>query len=209
MMINKDWTGNKKTTFVQLGASNHSLTERETNDFYATDPNSLEIFLRALKRDNIQLHNRIWECACGNGNLSKLLVSKGYKVLSTDLFDRGYGIGNIDFLTFSNDIYKDFSLTSDILTNPPYKYAQKFVEQAINILANGYYCIMYLKIQFLEGKERRKLFNKYPPKYVYVNSSRQTCYINGDMSKKMSSASCYCWYIWQKGFHGETIVRWI
>lgn len=209
MMINKDWTGNKKTTFVQLGASNHSLTEREINDYYATDPNSLNIFLKALKRDNIKLHNKIWECACGNGHLSKLLETKGYEVLSTDLVDRGYGIGNIDFLDFSNDIYKDFVLTADILTNPPYKYAKNFVEHAIDILADEYYCVMYLKIQFLEGKERRKLFDKYPPKYVYVNSSRQTCYINGDMSKKMSSASCYCWYIWQKGFHGETIVRWI
>lgn len=27
--MNKDWTGNKKTTFVQLGASNHTEKERE------------------------------------------------------------------------------------------------------------------------------------------------------------------------------------
>ena len=36
--MSKDWTGNKPTTFVQMGASNHSLLEREENDFYATDP---------------------------------------------------------------------------------------------------------------------------------------------------------------------------
>ncbi len=68
---------------------------------------------------------------------------------------------------------------------------------------------MFLKIQFLEGQARKELFKNYPPKYVYVNSTRQTCYINGDMSKKMSSATCYCWYIWEKGWKGETIVRWI
>ena len=60
--MNKDWTGNKKSTFVTLGASNHSEGEREINDFYATDPNALEIFLKALERDNFKLHNRIWEC---------------------------------------------------------------------------------------------------------------------------------------------------
>ena len=73
----KDWTGNKSTTFVQLGASNHSSKEREINDFYATDPYSLKIFLEALKRDNIELHKKIWECACGQGHLSEVLIGGG------------------------------------------------------------------------------------------------------------------------------------
>lgn len=42
----KDWKGNQKTTFVCLGASNHSLTEREDNDYYATDPQSVGITAR-------------------------------------------------------------------------------------------------------------------------------------------------------------------
>lgn len=201
----KDWTGNSKTTFVTLGASNHSEGEREVNDFYSTDPESLEIFLKALERDNFKLHNRIWECACGQGHLSKVLESKGYDVVSSDLIDRGYGKTNYDFLKSTKCYYP----CADILTNPPYKYAKEFVERSLNILDDGYYCVMFLKIQFLEGKERRNLFNKYPPKYVYVNSARQTCYINGDMSKKMSSATCYCWFIWEKGFTGEPIIRWI
>ena len=75
----KDWTGNRKTTFVQLGASNHSNHDREENDFYATDPKSLEIFLEALDRDNFKLHNRIWECACGQGHLSEVLKNMGIK----------------------------------------------------------------------------------------------------------------------------------
>lgn len=40
----KDWTGNKKSTFVTLGANNHCHHERENNDYYATDPKALEIF---------------------------------------------------------------------------------------------------------------------------------------------------------------------
>ena len=60
----KDWIGNKKSTFVQLGASNHSEKEREENDFYATDPKALELFLDKLDEDKIELHHQIWECAC-------------------------------------------------------------------------------------------------------------------------------------------------
>lgn len=199
----KDWTGNSKTTFAQLGASNHSETEREVNDFYATDPNTLEIFLKALERDGFKLHNHIWEPACGMGHLSKVLESKSYEVFSTDLINRGYGQYNQDFLQLRT------TGEQDILTNPPYKYAKEFVEHSLEILKDGYYCIMLLKIQFLEGKDRRKLFDKFPPKYIYINSSRQLCYLNGDMSNKISSATCYCWFIWEKGFTGEPVIRWI
>ena len=202
--MNKDWIGNKTTTYAILGASNHSETERAKNDFYATDPKTLEIFLEALKRDNLKLHNHIWECACGKGHLSKVLETEGYDVWSTDLIDRGYGTTNTDFLKSIPDEW-----SGDILTNPPYKYAKEFVEKAIEITRIGAYVIMLLKIQFLEGKDRKKLFDKYPPRYVYVNSARQLCYLNGDMSNKMSSATCYCWFIWENGFKGEPIIRWI
>ena len=201
--MNKDWTGNKSTTFAQLGASNHSEGEREANDFYATDPNTLEIFLDALKRDGVYLNQDIWEPSCGMGHLSKVLENHYYNVYSSDLIDRGYGETGVDFL-------KDNVLWhGDIITNPPYKYASEFVEQAMKDLKFGNKCIMLLKIQFLEGQARRELFAKYPPKYVYVNSARQTCYINGDMSKKMSSASCYCWFVWEKGFVGAPTIRWV
>lgn len=202
----KDWIGNKKTTFVTLGASNHSDKEREIDDFYATDPHALEIFLEKLKEDDIKLHKNIWECACGQGHLSEVLKKYGYDVYSSDKVDRGYGEKQIDFLqqkSFDNE------LKIDILTNPPYKYAKEFVEKALKIQNSGYYTIMFLKIQFLEGQARKELFKQNPPRYVYVNSTRQCCCINGDMSKKMSSATCYCWYIWEKGWKGETTVRWI
>lgn len=201
----KNWTGNKKSTFATLGSSNHSDKDREINDFYSTDPKSLHLFLDALKKDKeIKLSKNIWECACGKGHLSEVLKERGYNVYSSDLVDRSYGRPNINFLEDTID-FSNF----DILTNPPYRYAKEFVERGIDIVGDGHYVIMFLKIQFLEGQARRELFNKYPPKYVYINSARQTCYINGDMSKKMSSAMCYCWFIWEKGFNGEPTLRWI
>ena len=63
----------KSTSFIILGASNHSDKEREQNDFYATDPHALDIFLNKLDQDNIKLHENIWECACGTGHLSEVL----------------------------------------------------------------------------------------------------------------------------------------
>lgn len=203
-MINKDWIGNQKSTFVMLGASNHSEKEREKEDYYATDPHALEIFLDKLKEDNIELHHNIWECACGEGHLSKVLEKRKFNVFSTDLIQRGYGEGNIDFLQVANK-----NTHFDILTNPPYKYAKEFVEKSLEIQADGYYTIMFLKIQFLEGQARKEMFKKYPPKYVYVNSARQLCAMNGEFEKYRATALCYCWYIWEKGFAGEPTIRWI
>lgn len=111
--------------------------------------------------------------------------------------------GGVDFLQYNKQI------NFDILTNPPYKYAQEFVEHALNIQQARNKTIMFLKVQFLEGQKRSELFKKYPPKYVYVNTRRQICYLNGDMTKKMSSATCYCWYVWEKGFKGEPKIKWI
>ena len=199
---NNDWTGNSHSTFVCLGASNHTEKERETNDYYATDPHSLIIFLEKLKQDGIVLNRNIWECACGGGHLSKVLENGGYNVLSSDKVDRGYGIIK-DFLTC------DDKFDGDILTNPPYAYAKQFVETALNKVNIGNRVIMLLKIQFLESKSRKLLFDKSPPKYVYVNSERQLCSMNGNFEKYTASALCYCWFVWEKGYKGETIVRWI
>ena len=51
-MSNADWKGNSTALFSIMTSSSHSDTEREKNDFYSTDPKTLEIFLDALKRDN-------------------------------------------------------------------------------------------------------------------------------------------------------------
>ena len=102
-----------------------------------------------LERDKNTLSNEIWECACGQGHLSEVLKQHGYIVNSTDLIDRGYGIGGIDFLQYNEEI------NCDILTNPPYKYDKDFVEHALNIQRDGNKTIMLLKIQFLEGQKRR------------------------------------------------------
>ena len=72
---------------------------------------------------------------------------------STDLVDRGYGKGNVDFVACT----KQFD--GDIITNPPYKFAKEFVEKGLELVPEGRRVFMFLKLQFLEGKTRRKLFD--------------------------------------------------
>lgn len=196
-----DWVGNSNSIYRTLGASNHTDKERESNDYYATDPKAAELLLEVE-----ELHTWIWECACGEGHLAEVFRKHGHFVKATDLIDRGYGCGRVDFLQENIRFY------GDIVTNPPYKYAKEFVEHAMETVANGYKVCMFLKLQFLEGKARRALFDKYPPKCVYVSSGRLLCAKNGDFEKARAnggSAVAYAWFVWQKGYTGDTVIKWI
>lgn len=195
--MGKDWIGNKEGVFRTLGASNHSLGEREENDYYATEPKATEWLLK-LETFN----GPILEPSCGEGHISEVLINGGYQVVSRDLIDRGYG-EVADFLSIDNTEWN-----GDIITNPPYKYAQEFVEKALQIIPNGCKVAMFLKVQYLEGKRRRKMFDVMPPKRIWVSSSRLKCAINGDFDNMTGSATAYAWFIWEKGFHGDTIIKW-
>lgn len=184
--------------------------EREENDYYATNPHALEVFLDKLDSDNIELNKNIWEPACGEGHLSKLLEDKGYNVKSTDLINRGYGKGGINFIEQGKSLLGEKEeWGGDILTNPPFKLAEDFVRVGMDILSPGNKLLLFLKIQFLESQKRKKLFKNYPLKYVYCYSERQQCAKNADFEKYTATTQFYAWYIWERGFDGETILRWI
>jgi len=192
---------NKVAVYSTLGARNYAKNVRQKDDFYATPPIAITKLLEKEK-----FHNNIWECACGEGHISRILKFYGYKVRSTDLFYRGYGKGGIDFMNVSKEdlwYYKK----SDIITNPPYKYALKFVEKALSLVDDGYKVAMLLRIQFLESKSRKKLFEENPPKVVYVFSERIGCWQDGKPTH--GSAICFCWFVWEKGYKGDPIIKWI
>jgi hypothetical protein len=193
-MINKDWIGNKKSTFVTLGSSSHTDSKREENDYYATDP----ICAKELYELGLGLYN-VWEPSCGEGHLARFFDEQGILAKATDLIDRGYG-EQADFLK------QETSHDGWIVTNPPYKYAQEFCEKAITLSGN---VAMFLKLTFLEGQKRKLFFKKHPPKYVYVYSARRKCAINGNFESVGSSAAAYAWFVWEKDFFGQPIIEWI
>lgn len=190
----KDWTGNYHSVCGCLGAHNECAEDREENDFYATQPIAIEWL---MKLEN--LNHNIWESACGKGHLAKPLIEAGYNVKCTDLVDRGFGVGGVDFFE-QTEMFE-----GDIITNPPYKYAQEFIEHALELVPEGNKVCMFLKVQFLEGKRRRKLFEEHPPKRIWVSTSRIQCGKNGEFKGSMVA---YAWYIWEKGYKGETTLKW-
>lgn len=226
-MANKDWTGNGDSIFRALGASNHSDKEREPHEFYATDPVALDRLSAVYP-----IAHKVWEPSCGQGHLSKWLVEHGHDVLSTDLIDRGYGIGGVDFFSVFADglfndkendkLVRDWYLKDnpnlkepfDILTNPPYNVSLRYVLHALDIIPDNGRVIMFVKTTFLEGKERReKIYDINPPRWVLQFSERVLCAKNGIFEydgKRISSAVSYAFMVWNK--HNEekiTQIKWI
>ena len=194
----KDRKGNSRSTFATLGASTHSDHNREENDYYATDPKAAKLLL-----DIEPELTDIWEPACGDGHLAGVFAEYNKLAAATDLIDRGYGKPNVDFLQSSHHH------NGDIVTNPPFRYALEFAQKSLDLIPEVRKVAMFLRIQFLEGKARRKFFDEYPPKTVYVATSRIKCAMNGDFESTKGSAALYAWFVWQKGWKGETVIRWI
>lgn len=141
MAIKKPITNNFFTT---LGSTAHALWEREQNDFYATDPIAIKLLLEQEK-----FKNTILEPACWMGHLSKPLIEAWYEVESYDLVDRGYW-----------KVKNFFDITKwnwDIITNPPYAIAQKFVEHSLDIIKPWAKVALFLKVLFLESRTRKKI----------------------------------------------------
>jgi hypothetical protein len=61
--------------------------------------------------DNEKFMGDIWEPACGDGAMSRVLAQTGQQVISSDLYRRGFGEIGVDFL--DNDRRAD-----NIVTNP-------------------------------------------------------------------------------------------
>lgn len=148
----RDWKGGRASTFKTIGASNHCDEPRADKDYYATEPAATDWLCKIEK-----FRGPILEPSCGEGHISRQLIAAGYEVESRDIADRGYG-KVADFLSTEN-----IRWDGDIVTNPPYAFAQEFVEKSLAIIPDGRKVAMFLKLTFLEGKRRAELFRNTPP----------------------------------------------
>lgn len=192
--------------FKQVGASNHTESIRQSEDFYATHPETIKYLLEFCQDAGIELPKTVIETSVGAGHLAKELESKGYDIEAYDIVDRGWHDTIVqDFLQLEH-----LQTTEDkcFIQNPPFKKALPFVRKCLSLCDEGEYVCSFLKIQFLEGQERNIFFNDNPPKYVVVFAKRTRCALSGNFENIDSGAMCYCWFIWQKGFKGAPTISW-
>lgn len=150
--------------------------------------------------DNEKFKGDIWECACGDGAMSEVLKEATSHIVSSDLYDRGYGETGHDFLSTSRK-------STNIITNPPYNSAEGFINKGVEQAKSKF--ALLLRLAFLEGAGRaRGIYTHIPPSRVWVFSERITFYPKG-ATVTSSGTTAYAWFVWDKNHSGGTDLRWI
>lgn len=198
--MSKEWKGNKKSVSTMLGISTTWHPEnRAAGDYYTTDPTAVEQFVKHLHRIRGYItaqfcSDTIWEPACGCGNISQVLESHGYKVVSSDLYDRRYGTSGIDFLKSAEVPDR----CSTIITNPPYALADDFVKHAMDILPNYGRYFALMNLSYLAGQKRfKEIYNNGYLRAIHVYSHRIHCYKNNENTGHSSPVN-YAWFEYYK-----------
>ena len=170
---------------------------KQSRDFYPTPPWAVNAL---LEYENFA--GKILEPACGTGNISIMLQEKGFSVISSDIADYGYGEPNVDFFSVKKRI-------DNIITNPPYNEADKFVKHALQLATKK--IALLLRLSFLEGAKRyNDIYATTPPTTVLVFTKRLT--FNPELIKGNSGSGhvTYAWFIWDKEKLGESpTIKWI
>ncbi|MCZ7595646.1 MAG: hypothetical protein M5U16_12670 [Hyphomicrobium sp.] len=150
--------------------------------------------------DNEPFRGGIWECACGDGAMARILETASRKVISSDLYDRGFGESGHNFIGSRRT-------ADNIVTNPPYNCAEAFVKTGA-VQAKRKFALL-LRLAFLEGANRSNtIFSKLPPARVWVFSERITFYPKG-AERKGTGTTAYAWFVWDKDSPNRTELKWL
>jgi hypothetical protein len=163
-------------------------------DFYDTPVVAVHALLKVEK-----LPYRIWEPACGTGNIAGVLINAGHAVYASDLNDRGYGVPRIDFLLPGPPTDCDA-----IVTNPPFALAEEFVAIA---LERAPLVIMLLRLAFLESDRRTGILEGRGLARVHVFRKRlPMMHRSGWEGRKANSGMAFAWFVWDHSHVGPTTI---
>jgi hypothetical protein len=170
-----------------MAGGNPASGASQPRGFYPTPADVTKALLSVEK-----FEGGIWEPACGNGAISKLLIAAGYKVVSTDIHPLGYG-SPADFLKVEP------RQVANIVTNPPFDLARKFIEHAM--LFKPKKLALMLKATYWHAKNRHALFERYQPARVYPLLWRPDFMELGRPTMEVQ------WCVWDSAHSGGTIYQ--
>lgn len=169
--------------------------ERDPHNWYVEPEEATEALL-VVER----FAGKIWDPACGQGNIVNTLIDRGYSAFGTDIVQRHDGAewwaGQFDFLTDQYPLG-----APNIVMNPPFfraKGAEAFIRRALDIATTK--VAAFVDLRFLAGAERAKgLYTDHPPDRVWIITPRLSCppgeYLKSGGEAKGGTAD-WCWMVW-------------
>jgi len=157
--------------------------ERKPQDAYQTPGWALECVLQ-----HASWARKIWEPACGDGNLVRVLVDSGLfaEVYATDIKD------GEDFFSF-----RDSRGCDGIVTNPPYTDSAVFIQHAIDLMmpVSGF-VMMLLPNDYACAKSRKHLFAESQTFAKKIELTQRIVWFERDDNKRAAPSENHAWYVW-------------
>jgi hypothetical protein len=164
--------------------------------FHATPPRAVRALLTVETFNGI-----IWEPCCGDGAISRVLEAAGYTVISTDLVDRGYGIGGHDFLA-------DHTIVADsVITNPPYGGLAKLIVSHALTRVTGKVA-MLLPVRWQAAQGHRHLMDRCARIWVFSRrlQMHRAGYIEAG-GKVGGPQMDVAWFVFEPNHSGPTMTK--
>jgi hypothetical protein len=173
-------------------------------DFYETPA---EVTNELLKREKFDKDGLIWEPACGNGAIVKVLEEYGFDNIDAfDIAEREFDCIETDFLkinmAFGGGI--DWHIPDYIITNPPFTLALPFVKQSLKFAKKK--VAMLLRMQFYETSGRYEFLKENPPVRIYSISDRPVMLGEDGKPVMKSGMMWFGWFVWEIGYKGHTTI---
>jgi hypothetical protein len=169
-------------------------------DYFPTPPWAT----RALAKHCVDLSNkRVWEPACGDGHMSRVLAESAW-VYASDVHDYGWGHEVHDFLM--PFLPHDMGAVDWVITNPPFRLAEQFIQRGLEVARCG--VAVLVRLAFVESIQRyESLFRDREPAIIAQFVERVPM-VKGKVDEDASSATAYCWMIWNR-LPSPTRMQWI
>ena len=199
--------------------------KREVSDYYATPIPVIQSFLRAWAQDfDPDLvkspHSGVFAgiksildpCAGGVkhkfvGGCEPMAYPEAIR-LSAELFPDLQTVTTVDIRADSPaDVHGDYRMLPSkggfdlIISNPPFCFAQEFIERALTQVGRGGYVAMLLRLNYFGSDERFPFWNRHMPYRCYVNHKRISFTKNGK-----SDSIEYMHAIWQEGHYPSSTM---
>ena len=171
--------------------STNNTGKRRKSDFYETPYSLTKLLLEKEK-----MVGSILEPAVGGGAIGKVLNDYQYKYIGYDI---------------ENDFLKQTQKYDTIITNPPYSLSAEFILKAKENARKK--IIFLLPLSYLHGEKRYNeiwLDKDFPLARIYVFTRYP---LLGEKlrqdGKHNTGMMVYAWYVWEKDYKGEPIIRWL
>jgi hypothetical protein len=146
--------------------------------------------------EHVDIHGlRIWEPACGDGQMVRALEAHGASVHGTDIAGDSVD-GIFDFC--SRGLPCGLSHYSGIITNPPWSLADAFVELGLERIRTGGFMALLLPTDFDSAMGRRRFFHECPYFHARIILTKRIVWFERSDGIKAAPRESTAWSVWSR-----------